>query len=116
MDEVLLLELARAGSLVHARISGMLAGLKETVREAVDSHPVVTLDGDGQFKTSLEKVRKHLRGSKARHVLVGAANDASALGATRAFQEAGRVGDVRHRRPERRSPMPGPSCASPGHR
>jgi ribose transport system substrate-binding protein len=92
VDEVLLLALARAGSLVHARVSGMLAGLKETVREAVDSHPVVTLDGDGQFKTSLEKVRKHLRGSKARHVLVGAANDASALGATRAFQEAGRVG------------------------
>ena len=92
VDEILLLELARAGSLVHARMSGVLAGLKETLRDAVDSHPVVTLDGDGQFKTALEKVRKHLRGSKARHVLVGAANDASALGATRAFQEAGRVG------------------------
>jgi ribose transport system substrate-binding protein len=52
---------------------------------------VVTIDGDGQFKTSLERVRKHLRESHARHVLVGAANDPSALGATRAFQEAGRA-------------------------
>ena len=34
--------------------------------------------------------RKHLRESKARHVLVGAANDPSALGAARAIQAAGR--------------------------
>jgi len=91
-DEVLLLELARAGSLVHARMSGVLAGLKETLREAVEACPVVSLDGDGQFKTSLEKVRRHLRQSSARYVLVGAANDPSALGAARAFQEAGRAG------------------------
>jgi ribose transport system substrate-binding protein len=36
-------------------------------------------------------VRKHLRESKAQHILVGAANDPSALGAARAFQEAGRA-------------------------
>jgi len=89
---VLLLELGRAGSLVHARLSGVLAGLKETLRDAVEARPVVSLDGDGQFKTSLERVRKHLRGSKARHVVVGAVNDPSALGASRAFQEAGRAG------------------------
>jgi ribose transport system substrate-binding protein len=92
IDEVLLLELTRAGSLVHARMSGVLAGLKEALHEALETCPVVSLDGDGQFKTSLEKVRKHLRESKARRVLVGAANDPSALGATRAFQEAGRAG------------------------
>jgi len=45
-----------------------------------------------QFKTALEKVRKHIRRSKARYVVVGAANDPSALGATRAFQEAGQAG------------------------
>jgi len=50
----------------------------------------VRIDGDGQFKTSLEKVRRHLRESKARRILVGAANDSSALGAARAFQEASR--------------------------
>jgi ribose transport system substrate-binding protein len=92
VEEVLLLELGRAGSLVHARLSGVLAGLREILREAIEAKPVVSLDGDGQFKTSLEKVRKHLRGSRARHVVVGAVNDPSALGASRAFQEAGRVG------------------------
>ena len=92
VEEVLLIELARAGSLVHARMSGVRAGLKEALHEAMEACPVVSLDGDGQFKTALEKVRKRLRESKARRVLVGAANDSSALGAARAFQESGRAG------------------------
>ena len=92
VEEVVLLELARAGTLVHARMGGVRTGLKETLHEAVDACPVVSLDGDGQFKTSLEKVRRRLRESKARHVLVAAANDPSALGAARAYQEAGRAG------------------------
>ena len=91
VDEVLLLELARAGALVRARMSGALAGLRETLHEAAESCPVVSIDCDGQFKTALDKVRKHIRESRASHVLVGAANDPSALGATRAFQEAGRA-------------------------
>jgi ribose transport system substrate-binding protein len=90
VDEVLLLELARAGSLPRARMRGVAAGIKETLREA-ESCPITSIDGDGQFKTALERVRKHLRESKARRVLVGAANDPSALGAARAFQEAGRA-------------------------
>jgi len=90
LDEILLLELARAGSLVRARVSGVLAGIREAFHDA-EARPVVTLDGDGQFKHSLERVRKHLRGSRAKHVLVGAANDPSALGAARAFEEAGRA-------------------------
>jgi ribose transport system substrate-binding protein len=117
VDEVLLLELARAGSLLRARMRGVVAGIKETLRE-VEGRPFVSLDGDGQFKTSLERVRKHLRESKTRHVLVGAANDPSALGAARAFQEVGRattcaiVGqnaepDVRVELREPRSPLVG---------
>ncbi|HSB60234.1 MAG TPA: substrate-binding domain-containing protein [Vicinamibacteria bacterium] len=90
VDEVLLLELARAGSLPRARMRGVMTGIKETLRDS-ESCPVVSLDGDGQFKASLDKVRKHLRECKARNVLVGAANDPSALGAARAFQEAGRA-------------------------
>ena len=89
VDEVLILELARAGALVGARSKGIVAGLKETLRLG-DSVRVISLDGDGQFKASLEKVRRYIRMSKARHVLVGAANDPSALGAVRAFQETGR--------------------------
>ena len=89
VDEILVLELARAGALVHARCKGILAGIKETLHGA-EAVPVITLDGDGQFKTSLEKVRRHIRLSKTRRILVGAANDPSGLGAVRAFQEAGR--------------------------
>ena len=89
VDEILLVELARAGSLVRARSSGVLAGICETLRRA-SARPVMRIDGDGQFKTSLERVRQHLRESKARRILVGAANDPSALGAARAFQEASR--------------------------
>jgi ribose transport system substrate-binding protein len=90
VDELLLVELLRAGSLVRARTAGVVAGLRQAL-PAARGCPVVALDGDGQFKTALEKVRRRLRESKARHVLVGAANDPSALGAARAFQEAGRA-------------------------
>jgi ribose transport system substrate-binding protein len=90
VDEILLVELARAGSLPRARMRGVLAGIKEVLREA-EAAVVTSLDGDGQFKVAMEKVRRRLRESKAQHVLVGAANDPSALGAARAFQEAGRA-------------------------
>jgi ribose transport system substrate-binding protein len=59
--------------------------------EVMGTCRVVTLDGDGQFKVSVERVRRHLRESRAHHVLVAAANDPSALGAARAFQERGRA-------------------------
>jgi ribose transport system substrate-binding protein len=91
VDEILLLELARAGSLVQARISGAIAGIREVLHDVGQSIPAVGVDGDGQFKASLGKVRRHLRVSRARHVLVAAANDPSALGAARAFQESGRA-------------------------
>lgn len=92
VDEVLLIELHRAGSLPKARIRGLLAGLAEVIRMPENCR-TVPLDGDGQFQTSLERVRKHLRQSKAKRILVGAANDSSALGALRAFEEAGRADD-----------------------
>jgi ribose transport system substrate-binding protein len=90
VDEVLLLELSRAGALPKVRMRGINAGLKEALRVA-DKTPVFHIDADGQFKTALELVRKHLRASKAKKILVGAANDASALGALRAFEESGRA-------------------------
>ena len=91
-DEILLLELLRAGSLPKARLRGILAGISEVIR-VPERCRTVSIDGDGQFQTALERVRKHLRESKAKRVLVGAANDPSALGALRAFQEAGRAND-----------------------
>jgi ribose transport system substrate-binding protein len=89
VDEILLLGIARAGALPAARTRGVVAGIREILRS--ETTPVIGVDGDGQFKTALQRVRHYLRGSRATHVLVGAANDPSALGATRAFQEAGRA-------------------------
>jgi ribose transport system substrate-binding protein len=88
-DEILLLEIARAGPLLRTRTDGMLDGIKE-VFPASEKCRVVRLDAKGEFRASLECARKYLRGSTARDVLVGAANDPSALGALRAFQECGR--------------------------
>jgi ribose transport system substrate-binding protein len=88
VDEILLLELPRAGSLPRMRLTGMLVGMKETL-PSLDSCPVTYIDGDGQFGTSFEMVRKYLRAKQPAHVLLGAINDASALGGMRAFQEAG---------------------------
>ena len=90
VDEILLIELHRAGSLPQARIRGVQTGIGEVLR-LPEPCRTVSIDGDGQFQTALERVRKHLRESRAKRVLVGAANDPSALGALRAFQEAGRA-------------------------
>jgi ribose transport system substrate-binding protein len=92
VDEILLIELHRAGSLPKARLRGVVSGIGEVMRSP-ESCRTVSIDGDGQFQTALERVRKHLRESPARRILVGAANDLSALGALRAFEEAGRAGD-----------------------
>ncbi len=90
MDEIVLLELPRAGSLPRMRLTGMLMGMKE-ILPALESCPVTYLDGDGQFGPSLEVVRKYLRARRTTRVLLGAINDASALGGMRAFQELGRA-------------------------
>jgi ribose transport system substrate-binding protein len=85
-----LITLARAGSLPKMRLTGMLVGMKEVfpqLEHCKESH----LDGDGKLGDSFEAMRRHLRYSKARRSLVGAINDPSALGALRAFQEAGRT-------------------------
>ncbi len=93
VHEILLVELGRAGSLPRARMRGALDGIRESLRET-EPCPVSQLDGDGQFKTAQEEVRRYLRVSKARRVLMAAANDPSALGALRAFEEAGRAAGV----------------------
>jgi ribose transport system substrate-binding protein len=92
VDEILLIELQRAGSLPKTRMRGIGVGIGESIRVSEQSRTVV-IDGDGQFQTTHERVRKHLRESKARRILVGAVNDPSAIGALRAFQEAGRANE-----------------------
>ena len=88
-DQLLLLELGRAGSVPAARLRGAVAGTRDVLHDAA-TWPTVSIDCDGQFKAALERVRKHLRDTPPGRVLVVATNDPSALGAARAFQEAGR--------------------------
>jgi ribose transport system substrate-binding protein len=72
------------------RLTGMLVGMKE-VYPQLDHCRVTYLDGDGTLGESFEVMRKHLRTSRARKMLIGAINDPSALGALRAMQEVGRT-------------------------
>ena len=90
VDEIILIELPRAGSLPRMRLTGMLVGMKEVLPQLEDC-PVTYLDGDGQLGATFEALRKHLRSSKCDRHLIGPINDSSALGALRAFQEAGRA-------------------------
>src|SRR6266576_3160244 len=90
VDEILLLELPRAGNLPRMRLTGLLVGLNLVLPNAKNCR-VTYLDGDGNLGPSFEAVRRHLRTSRQRRILVGAINDPSALGALRAFQEAGRT-------------------------
>src|SRR5689334_6106534 len=56
VDEILLIELHRAGSLPKARLRGVSTGVAETIR-LTDHCRTIFLDGDGQFQTTLERVR-----------------------------------------------------------
>ncbi len=82
--------LDRAGSLPKMRLTGMLVGMKEAC-PPLEHRPVVFIDGDGKLGDTFEAMRRHLRSTRARRFVVGAINDPSALGALRAFQEAGRT-------------------------
>lgn len=89
IDEIIMLELPRAGSLPRMRLTGMLVGLN-TVLPSAGKCRVTYLDGDGDLGRSFEAVRRHLRATRAPRQVVCGINDTSALGALRAFQEAGR--------------------------
>lgn len=90
VDEIILLEQRRAGPLPHSRVSGTVIGITEALPE-LKQCPTVYLDGDGSLARSLAVVRNHLRFSRAKRVLVGAIDDVCAIGALRAFEEAGRA-------------------------
>lgn len=90
LNEIVLLELPRAGSLPRMRLTGMLVALISVLPNAAKCR-VTYLDGDGDLGRSFEVVRRHLRTTRVRRLVVGAVNDLSALGALRAFQEAGRT-------------------------
>ncbi len=90
IDEIVLMQLTRAGNLPRMRLTGTLVGIN-MILPAAKSCRITYLEGDGDLGRSFDAARKHLRISRARKVVVGAVNDPSALGALRAFQEAGRA-------------------------
>lgn len=90
VDAVLLLGLPDAGPIPAARMTGVAVGIRE-VLPALGESVLVQLDGKGGYVESMEAVRKFLAKSKAKLILVGAQNDASALGAMRALEEAGQA-------------------------
>lgn len=91
-DELLLLGLPNPGPLVASRLTGIVAGLREKMSGVSDSK-VRFMNGRGRFENSLEAVRKYLRHTSARRILIGTTNDPSCLGALSAFEEIGRSED-----------------------
>lgn len=89
-EELLLLGLPMAGQIPQTRMAGMLAALRESLSKFNDGQ-VISVNGHGQYERTLEAVRKHIRNSKSRRVLIGGINDPSTLGALRAYEEAGRA-------------------------
>ena len=88
MDQLVLVELPIAGSLLELRLSGLVDGLRAELPRIVET-PLVRLNGRGNFEQVLDVLRKYLRRRGPRRTLVGTVNDICALAALRAFEEAG---------------------------
>jgi len=88
VDQLILLELPIAGSLLELRITGFVDGLRAELPQ-IASAPVAHLNGRGNFEEVLEVLRQFLRRAPAKRTLVGAVNDVCALAALRAFDEIG---------------------------
>jgi len=88
LDQILLLELPIAGSLLELRITGFADGLRSELPE-VGNVPAIHLNGRGDFEQVLEIMRQFLRRSRAKRTLIGTVNDVCALAAIHAFEEVG---------------------------
>lgn len=92
VDQVLLMELPIAGSLLELRLTGFVDGLRSELPRILDT-PLARLNGRGPFDQVLDVVRKYLRRRGKRRTLIGTVNDICALAALRAFEEAGALSD-----------------------
>ena len=88
VDQIVMLELPIAGSLLELRITGLMDGLRAELPGAA-SIPVARLNGRGDSEQVLEVIRQYLRRAPARRTLIGCVNDICALAALRAFDEVG---------------------------
>ncbi|HTV09691.1 MAG TPA: substrate-binding domain-containing protein [Candidatus Aquilonibacter sp.] len=87
-EQIVMLELPIAGSLLELRITGMMDGLRAELPGAAGI-PVAHLNGRGDYEQVLEVMRKYLRRAPARRTLIGCVNDICSLAALRAFNELG---------------------------
>jgi ribose transport system substrate-binding protein len=88
VDQLVLVELPIAGSLLELRLAGFVDGLRMELPKIVET-PLVRLNGRGTFEQVLDVLRKYLRRRGPRRTLVGTVNDICALATLRAFEEAG---------------------------
>ncbi len=87
---VLGLDLEDAGPLVQARITGAFEGIR-SILQNLPAESFVRMDARGMRDKSYRVVHDFLhRHPRDRHILIAAANDTSALGATRAVRDLGR--------------------------
>ena len=88
VDQIVLLELPIAGSLLELRITGLVDGLRAELPSVVNV-PIAHLNGRGDFEQVLEIIRQYLRRAPARRTLIGTVNDVCALAALKAYEEVG---------------------------
>ena len=88
VEQLVLVELPIAGSLLELRLAGFVDGLRQELPQILQL-PLARLNGRGSFELVLDVMRKYLRRRGLRRTLVGTVNDICALAALRAFEEAG---------------------------
>lgn len=88
VDQLALIDLPIAGSLLELRLTGLVDGLRLDLPNIFDV-PVTRLNGRGTFEQVLDVLRQYLRRRGPKRTLIGAVNDVCALAALRAFEEAG---------------------------
>ncbi len=92
IDEIICMTEPVAGATLNARILGALDGLHHVLPHS-STVPVFKYEIRPNFEYALNVIRRHLRRSKARRILVAAINDPSALGTLQAFRDFGREED-----------------------
>jgi ribose transport system substrate-binding protein len=88
VDQLVLVALPIAGSLLELRLVGLVDGLRTELPKILET-PLARLNGRGTFEQVLNELRQYLRRRGPRRTLVGTVNDICALAALCAFAEAG---------------------------
>jgi ribose transport system substrate-binding protein len=118
VDELVLMDLRRAGAVARSRLSGTLDGINKVLEQRAGRMRVLYLDSDGDYEKSWRLARAHLQSTRALRTLLSGVNDTAVLGALRAYEEAGRSGECaamgQNGTPEARNEMRRPGTALVG--